>query len=55
MAGPIIAGEHPRLQAIFIIILIALGCILLAPEVFMTRFEWLRALVNWGRHIIGLR
>jgi hypothetical protein len=55
MAGPIIAGEHPRLQAIFTIVAIVFACFLLAHDVFMSRFGWLRALVNWGRHLLGTR
>jgi len=55
MAGPVIAGEHPRFQAVFIILMIAFFCFLMAHDVFMTRFGWLRTFVNWGRHFIGLR
>jgi hypothetical protein len=55
LAGPIIAGEHPRLQAVFMILVIVFFCFLLAHDVFMTRFAWLRAMVSWGRHLLGLR
>jgi hypothetical protein len=55
VAGPIIAGEHPRLQAVFTIVMIVFFCFLMAHDVLMTRFGWLRAIVSWGRHFFGLR
>ena len=55
MAGPIIAGEHPRLQAVFAIVMVVFFCFLLAHDVFLSRFGWLRAIVMWVRHVFGLR
>ena len=55
MAGPITAGEHPRVQAVFTILMIAFFCFLMAHDVLMTRFGWLKAIVEWGRQLFGLR
>lgn len=55
MAGPIIAGEHPRLQAVFTVVLIGFFCFLLAHDIFLTRFGWLRAIVKWASHVAGAR
>jgi len=55
MAGPIIAGAHPRLQAVFTILVIAFFCFLLAHDIFLTRFGWLKAIVNWANHVSGAR
>jgi len=55
MAGPIIAGEHPRLQAVVAIVMIVFCCFLMAHDVFMTRFGWLRTIVTWMRHFVGQR
>lgn len=55
MAGPIIAGKHPRLQALFAVAVVFFFFILLAPEVFLHKIRWLGWIVNWVRLLFGLR
>ena len=50
-----IAGEHLRLQAVFTVLSIAMGCFALADDLFENKLAWLRALVTWSRHILGMR
>lgn len=50
MAGPIIAGEHPRTQAFLMLALIALACVLISPELtarVLGRFPWLAPVFGW--------
>jgi hypothetical protein len=53
MAGPIRAGARLRLQAVFTILVIAFFCFLLAHDLFLTRFGWLKAIVKWASHVAG--
>lgn len=55
MAGPVIAGKHPRLQALFAVVCVCICFVFLAPEVFLHRIGWLGWIVNWVRHLFGLR
>lgn len=50
MAGPILAGEHPRMQAFLIVVLVALGCILLSPDLtamVVGKLPWLAPVLGW--------
>lgn len=57
MAGLIIAGEKPWLQALLIVVVVFLLCMFMTPEttrIFLQRFPWLGWVINWGRHLLGL-
>ena len=57
MAGPIIYGGKPRLEALYLIGLVFFGCMFMTPEttrIFLQKFGWLGWLINWGRHLLGL-
>lgn len=55
MAGPIVAGKHPRLQALFALVCVVVCFLFLAPETFLHKIVWLGWIVNWVRHLFGLR
>lgn len=57
MAGPIIAGDHPVLQALLVLVLVFFAGLFISPEathIFLQKFVWLGWVINWGRHLFGL-
>lgn len=50
MTGPIIAGEHPRREAFFIVALVALILVFTTPELaskVLGKFPWLAPVFAW--------
>jgi hypothetical protein len=50
MAGPIIAGDHPFMDGLSILVLIILGCVLMSPELsamVVGKVPWLAPVFGW--------
>lgn len=56
MAGPIISGGKPRLEALFFIALVSLFGVLLSPELtsmVLRKLPWLAPLFDWLNHALN--
>jgi hypothetical protein len=57
MAGPIVAGEKPWLQAVLTVVGVLLFCMFMTPDttrILLHKLPWVGWLINWGRHLLGL-
>lgn len=55
MAGPIISGGNPRLEALFVIALISLLFVLMSPELtsmVVGKLPWLVPVFNWLHRVL---
>ena len=55
MAGPIIAGEHPLMDALLILVLIALACVLMSQQLtamVVEKIPWLAPVFGWLHQIL---
>jgi hypothetical protein len=56
MAGPIISGGSPRMEALFVIALISLLLVVMSPELasmVLRRLPWFAPLFGWIQHALN--
>lgn len=57
MAGPIVSVGKPWLEALFLIGLVFLGCMLMTPEtanILLHKISWFGSVISWVRHEFGM-
>jgi hypothetical protein len=55
MAGPIIAGEHPRAQAVFLVLFIAILLMCGFRKELSARYPWFGWIMATARYLLRLR